>query len=418
MAEPGERRGLRRRRRQVADGPRPGELALLSYYGLGLTMLLLLVIGLVMVFSVLSVGLASGAADNVREMYHYAIFPVVGIASALGISLLPLTVLRRLWMLFFPLALLGQALTVTGLGREINGNRSWLPVPGIGLVQPGEFLKISLVLLLGALVARFHDRLNSPKVLLGWIGLPVLLSLGLVLAGKDLGTVIVMALIVVGALWVGGLSWKPLVVASTLAFVGFLGGSMSTYSRRTRILDWLGVGVEDHLGVGYQPRHALSAIATGGWTGVGLGSSRQKWGYLTQAESDYIFAIICEELGLLGGLLVLLLFLAFGYFCMRIMRRSQDLFTTVTVGAVACWVVGQALVNMAVVVRVLPVLGVPLPLVSRGGSSLIAVLMAVGVLLCLARHEPGAQEALAVRSQAVRRTLAVITPRRRNHDRS
>lgn len=417
MAEPGGRCWLRRGRSQEADGPRPGEFALLSYYGLGLTTLLLLVIGLVMVFSVLSVGLATGEDSRAREMYHYAFFPVVGVLLALVVSLLPLSVLRRLWVLFFPLALLAQALTLTGLGQDVNGNRSWLRLPGIGLVQPGEFLKVGLVLLLGSLVVRFHDRLNSAKVLLGWIGVPVVLALGLVLGGADLGTVIVMALIVAGALWLGGLSWKPLLVAGSLAFVGFVAGSMSTYSRRSRILDWLGTGIQDYQGVGYQPRNALSAIATGGWTGVGLGSSRQKWGYLTQSESDYIFAIVCEELGLLGGLLVLLLFLAFGYFCMRIMRRSQDLFTTVTVGAIACWVVGQALINMAVVVRVLPVLGVPLPLISRGGSSLIAVLLAVGVLLCLARHEPGAQEALDVRSQAVRRTLAVITPRRRNHDR-
>ncbi|SPT53931.1 Cell division protein FtsW [Actinomyces bovis] len=417
MAKPGERKWLVRRGRTAADGPKPGESAVLSYYGLGLTALLLLTIGLVMVFSVLSVGLAAEGSGIAKDIYFYALFPVVGIIGAFMISRLPVRFLKRSWYLVFPAGLIAQVATLF-VGKEVNGNKNWLEIPLIGAVQPSEFLKIGLVLALGAIVERFHDRLSEPKVLLWAIGLPVGLSAGLVMGGGDLGTVIVLVLIVAGALWVGGLAKRWFVAALFVGVFLFALGSLSSLSRRNRILDWLGMPTPDYLDAGYQPRHALWAIATGRWTGVGLGQSRQKWGYLTQAESDYIYAILCEELGLIGGLLVLLLFLAFGYFCMRIMRRSQDIFTSVTVGAIACWVVGQALINISVVVRVLPVLGVPLPFISRGGSSLIAVLLAVGVLLCLARNEPEAQAALAVRGGAVRRTLAVITPRRRNHDRS
>ncbi|WP_194949094.1 FtsW/RodA/SpoVE family cell cycle protein [Actinomyces trachealis] len=417
MGKPGERRWLPRRRRKAVDGPRPGESAVLSYYGLGLTTLLLLAIGLVMVFSVLSVGLAAEDSHKAQEIYRYAVFPVVGVIGALIISRLAVRALKRSWFLVLAAGLIAQVATLI-FGVDINGNRNWLYIPFIGPVQPSEFLKIGLVLALGALVERFHGRLAEPKVLLGAIGLPVVLSTGLVMAGGDMGTVIVLALIVAGALWIGGLAKRWFVLALLVGVFAFAVSSMLSLNRRTRILDWLGIGPPDFMGTGYQPRHALWAIATGRWTGVGLGASRQKWGYLTQSESDYIYAILCEELGLLGGLLVLLLFLAFGYFCMRIMRRSQDVFTSVTVGAIACWIVGQALINISVVVRVLPVLGVPLPFISRGGSSLIAVLLAVGVLLCFARSEPDARAALAVRGGAVRRTLAVITPRRRKHDRS
>ncbi|WP_244671542.1 FtsW/RodA/SpoVE family cell cycle protein, partial [Actinomyces succiniciruminis] len=183
--------------------------------------------------------------------------------------------------------------------------------------------------------------------------------------------------------------------------------------RSSDLLAWLHPERYDPLDVGYQPLHGRYALGTGGWWGVGPGSSRQKWGYLTQADSDYIFAVLGEEFGLVGTLLVILLFAVVGWCCLRIIRRSDSLYAAVVVGGIMTWIVGQALINMSVVVGLLPVLGVPLPLISAGGSALVSVLFAVGVLLAFARNEPGAPEALRSRSGAVRRTLAVIAPRRR-----
>ena len=189
---------------------------------------------------------------------------------------------------------------------------------------------------------------------------------------------------------------------------------MLSANRRARIMAWLHPEAADPLDVGYQPLHGRYALGTGGWAGVGPGSSRQKWGYLTQADSDYVFAVLGEEFGLVGTVLVMGLFAVVGWCCLRIMRRSQDLYVGVVTGGIMCWIIGQALVNIGVVVGILPVLGVPLPLISAGGSSLVFVLIAVGVLLSFARHEPGAERAFATHGGAVRRTLAVISTRRRN----
>ena len=230
----------------------------------------------------------------------------------------------------------------------------------------------------------------------------------------DVGTVVILALLVGSCLWLGGLRWGWFAALGAFGALGFTAATMLSINRRGRIRAWLDPDGADPLGIGYQPVHGRYALGTGGLTGVGPGSSRQKWGYLTQADSDYVFAVLGEEFGLVGTMIVIALFLIIGWCCMRIMRRSTDRYVKVVTGGIMTWIVGQALVNMSVVVGLLPVLGVPLPLISAGGSSLVLVLLAVGVLLAFARCEPGAEEAFAARSGAVRRTLAVISPHRRN----
>jgi cell division protein FtsW len=158
----------------------------------------------------------------------------------------------------------------------------------------------------------------------------------------------------------------------------------------------------------YQTLHGLWGLATGGWWGIGLGASREKWSYLPAAHNDYIFAIIGEELGLVGTLLVLGLFALLGLAMSRIIRRHPDPFVGVTTAAISVWIVGQALINIGVVIGLAPVIGVPLPLVSAGGSALIMTMAAIGVLISFARQEPGAAEALAARPGVVRRSLAVL----------
>ncbi|WP_233188326.1 putative lipid II flippase FtsW [Actinomyces qiguomingii] len=409
-------------RRTGADGPVKGESSTLSYYALLIATLSLLAFGLIMVFSVQSVTAAADGGNAFTTFTKYLAFAAVGLVGMVVLSRLPLRALKRLaWpalIIAFGLQLL---VFIPGIGIDVYGNRNWISLPaGLGTAQPSEFIKLGLCLYLGTMVSTRQDAflggVDTGRKLfrfLGWVVTPAGVGIGLVMAGGDLGTVIVLTALVAGALWLGGLGWRWFATLGTVGLVCFAGASMLSANRRARILSWLHPERYDPLDVGYQPQHGRYALGTGGWWGVGPGSSRQKWGYLTQADSDYIFAVLGEEFGLVGTLLVILLFAVIGWCCLRIIRRSDSLYVSVVTGGIMTWIVGQALINMSVVVGLLPVLGVPLPLVSAGGSALISVLLAVGVLLAFARNEPGTPEALRSRAGAVRRTLAVIAPRRR-----
>src|SRR5690606_12001694 len=157
----------------------------------------------------------------------------------------------------------------------------------------------------------------------------------------------------------------------------------------------------------YQSDQGLMGLAEGGWWGVGLGESRQKWGRLPAAQDDYIFAIIGEELGLIGTLGVLALFTVLALIMSRMITRLEDHFMQITVAGISAWLLGQAVVNMMVVTGLLPVIGVPLPFISSGGSALLASMTALGLLLSFARREPGAQEAISARFGSVRRSVSV-----------
>lgn len=404
------------------DGPRPGEPATLTYYALLLATLFLLLFGLVMVFSVQSVTVAAQGQDAFTEFAKYLIFAVVGLAGMAAIAHASVRVLKRMAIPTLIIASLGQMLVyVPGVGSCVGGNCNWVLIPGIGTIQPSEFIKLALCLYLGVMITTRQevflpavDTWRKFRSLAGWIFGPVVLAVILVLGGGDLGTVVVLALLVAGALWMGGLGWRWFAALGGLGLGGFALLSALSANRRARIIAWWHPDGADPLDVGYQPKHGRWALGTGSWWGVGPGSSRQKWGYLTQADSDYIFAVLGEEFGLIGTIIVMALFAIIGWCCMRIMRRSRSLYVSVVTGGLLAWIVGQALINMSVVVGLLPVLGVPLPLISKGGSALVSVLLAVGVLLALARNEPGAPEALRASGAAVRRTLAVIAPRRRN----
>jgi cell division protein FtsW len=319
----------------------------------------------------------------------------------------------RTWQrLAWPLLLVG----FVGLGlvlvkgRSVNGNQNWVRIGGLTL-QPAEAVKLALVVWTGTVLARKHQLLDRAEHLLVPV-LPVAaLLLGLVLAGHDLGTALILMALVAALLFTAGAPLRLFVWAGAAA--GLLVGMLVVGSdnRMARIHLWLGGGGGDYLGTGWQSQHGLWALATGGWWGVGLGASREKWSWLPEAHNDFIFAIIGEELGLIGTLAVLALFalLAVGLF--RLVLCAEDLFVKIATGGVLAWVLGQALINIGAVIGVLPVVGVPLPLVSSGGSALMTTLVALGMVLGFARRVPGAPEALASRPSAVRRSLAVLPGR-------
>lgn len=183
---------------------------------------------------------------------------------------------------------------------------------------------------------------------------------------------------------------------------------MSSLNRRRRVFGFLDASTSDPTGIGYQRQHGLWSLATGGFAGVGPGASREKWSYLPEADTDYIFAIWGEEFGIVGTFQVLGLFIVLCLVLTRLMRRAGTLFATITVAGIMGWIFSQAIINIGAVVGLLPIIGVPLPLISSGGSSLITIMAAIGVAMSFARNEPHAQEALRARLRPIKRSLAVL----------
>jgi len=244
------------------------------------------------------------------------------------------------------------------------------------------------VVWIGAVLGARRDELGDWRRLLLPVGPVAGIAIGLVLAGSDLGTAAIMLLMVFGCAFFAGARLRHLAVGALgVALVALL-FAIASPNRMSRITTWMqGCTDADYSGYCWQPQHGMWALASGGVLGVGLGNSRAKWNWLPEADNDFIFAIIGEELGLVGALVVLVLYALMAVVLVRIMRRARGSFTRIVAGGVLVWVVGQAFVNIAVVLGLLPVLGVPLPLISSGGSSLVAVLLAIGVVLSLTRQE-------------------------------
>lgn len=390
------------------------EIAALSYYLVGGASLLLLAIGVVMVLSASTIDSIRTTGSPYDGFLGQMTFVLLGLPLAVVASRIPVRWYRRLaWP-----ALLGalglQMLIFTPLGVEVNGNTNWIEIPGTGQsVQPSEFVKLGLALWLGLVLSRKGRLLEQWRHVLVPGALGAGAGLGLVLAGHDMGTGLVIVALVGGAFFVAGLPlrWFAGAAVAGAGVAAFLVALKP--SRMNRVMSFLGLSEADPSGVGFQTQHGLWGLGTGGISGVGLGASREKWSYLPEAQNDFIFAIIGEELGLLGTLLVLGLLGALAVGMFRVVRRHRDPFVQITTGAVATWILAQSLINIGVVIGLLPVIGVPLPLVSAGGSAMISTLLAIGVVLAFARSEPGAAQALATRGGVVRRSLAVVGRGRR-----
>lgn len=328
--------------------------------------------------------------------YHYVIrqmlFLPVGIVGAFVLSRFSLAQLMRLGWLAWALATALLIGVLSPLGVNVYGNQNWLALGPIQ-IQPSEFAKLAMIVFAATVLHRKRRLLHEPWHLV-WPFVPLsLVLLMLVLAGRDLGTGMVVAAILVLLLWFVG---TPMKVLAPIAAVGagvlwlLVHGSDN---RMRRIEIFLDPAANSDLSS--QPMSALYALSSGGWWGVGLGASRQKWGGLkTGAHTDYIFAVIGEELGLFGVLAIILAFAILAYAGLEVALRSEQLFVRLAAGGITGWFLVQAIINIFVVMHLLPVLGVPLPFVSYGGSALLANLLAVGVLLACARHTPDAQRYL------------------------
>jgi len=384
-----------------------------SYYVLLSVTVVLVVIGLIMVLSASSVK-SLIETDNgtpylfFRKQLEFAVAGAVVLALA---SRLRLRVWKALALPVLLGALVLQALVLTPLGVSVNGNRNWLALGPVTL-QPSELAKLGLVLVGATVLSAKRRSLGRVRhVLVPYLVPVAAVTVGLVLLGHDLGTVLVMGAVIAAVLFASGVPVK------LFAWAGALFGTVTVFlvvtspNRLARFDVWLGKDTDPY-GAARQPLHGRYALADGSWWGVGLGASREKWSWLPEAHNDFIFAILGEELGLPGTLVMLGLFCALALVCYRIVLRTDDLFVRIATAGVMAWVVCQAIVNIGAVIGLLPVIGVPLPLVSYGGSSLLTTMLALGMVLSFARNEPGCAEALSARPSVVRRSLTVLAGRR------
>ncbi|MBB2912862.1 cell division protein FtsW [Streptosporangium becharense] len=369
------------------------ERPLFSYHLLRGITVLLMALGLMMVLS------ASSIEALQTRGSPFALFGRQFIAMTLGLLLM--WICSRLPVRFFRLAgyplmafaTLGLVL-VLFIGQSELGAQRWIYI-GELTIQPSEPAKLALMLWGADLLAR-----RAREGVIEWRNLFIPLMPGtailavLVMLGSDLGTTLVLVMIFLSLLWVVG---APLRLFGGILAVAVLGAivMISTEGYRAdRIRGWLDPW-GDAAKTGYQAVQGQIAIGSGGWFGLGLGSSRQKWSWIPHAESDFIFSILGEELGLMGTLVVVLLFGLLGYAGLRVATRVKDPFIRLAATATVAWIVGQAIVNIGAVIGVLPITGIPLPLVSYGGSALLPTLAALGMMLSFAKQEPGAREALA-----------------------
>lgn len=353
--------------------------------------LFLVVFGVIMVLSSSSVEQYSATGGFFGAFLRQGAYVLIGVPAMFVASRIP----ARVWRRWAGRILLGgiavqAAVVLTPLGYSIQGNRNWIRL-GPVTAQPSELLKLALCLAIGAILSARRRRVDDWRGLLVPVGVVGVMAIGLVLVGKDLGTAMIMMALVVGALLLGGVRVRHLAVVGAALAVVVPAAAMGSASRSGRIAAWLdGCTGGGHLqDVCWQPVHGRWALAHGGVFGVGLGNSKMKWSWLPEADNDFIFAIVGEELGLAGCSVVLGMFLLLAAGMMRVVRRTADPFVRATTGGILAWIVLQAMVNVAVVLGMLPVLGVPLPLISAGGSALITSLVAIGVVLSFARDLPG-----------------------------
>ena len=347
---------------------------------------LLLLFGLLMAFSASFVDAALDG-DAFATFRRQALWAAVAAPVAWSVSRLPRAVLRRLAWPALGVAVLGLVLVlVPGLGVERFGSRRWL---GIGefVVQPSEVAKLVLLVWLADVLDRKRPRdgsLHTTEHLLV-PALPVLGAVALlVLLQPDLGTTILIAVVVALVLWVEGLRLRVFAVTAAAGAAGAVLLAFGAEYRSARIRGWLDPEAYA-LGEGFQLIQSWVSLGSGGVTGLGLGSSRGKWNYLPNPGTDFIFAVIGEELGLVGAGVVLLLFLLLLGLGLHVASVARPGFDRTVSFAVTGLVVGQALLNIATVVGLVPITGVTLPLVSAGGSSLVVTMAALGLLVNVAR---------------------------------
>ncbi|MDR2114052.1 MAG: putative lipid II flippase FtsW [Bifidobacteriaceae bacterium] len=381
-----------------------------AYYMVLIPVVVLTVFGLVMSMSAHTVVALNQGENPYRAGIVQGSYALLGL---IGGAILAHThrLLGRVvaWSALLATLILQALVVFTPLGACKYGNCNWLPITETITLQPSEFIKFGLALWLGSVLAMKRDALTnwSDLAVPGLIG--IALALGMVMAGSDAGTALVLGVMSMGALVLAGVPWsKLLVLVGAGGFAAYLAVVASPGRRERLKMAFDPNSCTDASDACYQIVQARYSLASGSWFGSGLGASRAKWAYLSQADSDFIYAIVGEETGLVGALAVLCLFGVLGFGLFQIVRLHPNRSVQIAVGTIACWIEGQALINIGMVIKLLPVIGVPLPFVSSGGSALISCLGAIGVVFGLMRTDPEVKVALSWRSRRSRRVGTVL----------
>lgn len=370
-----------------------------TYYLLIGASLLLLLLGLVMVLSASSIESYRIFGSAYTLAQRQAMFAVIGVIMLIFAARTATQFWRAIswYLLAISLVFLVAVLIV---GVEVAGQRNWIELFGPFRFQPSEFAKFALIVWGADLLTRKSRLLDNWKHLLVPL-LPVAgLMMVLVLLEGDFGNAFMLAAITSGMLFAIGAPMRLFAIFAGLGAVSVWLLTVAAPYRMDRFTAWLNPG-NDRLGVDWQVTQGQYAMGTGGFWGVGLGASREKWGSLPEAHTDFIFPVIGEELGLVGTLAVLGLFALLAFAVFRLSKTTSDAFVRVAAAGVGSWILVQAILNIGAVLGLLPITGVPLPLVSYGGSSLLPILAAIGMLLAFARQEPAARTALRRKSTAM-----------------
>ena len=294
------------------------------------------------------------------------------------------------WRRLGPLLLIGTfllllAVLVPGLGTHAAGSSRWLGF-GSFTVQPSELAKLAIAVFGADLVARRQEAGSTYRRLVGPLLLVTAGAAVLILVQPDMGTAVVVGVIALALLFASGVPLRPIAkILAVVAVLAFIGGLVEPY-RRQRLLSFIDPGAHAS-GSGYQVVQSLIGLGSGHLMGLGLGSGREKWGFLPNAHTDFIFSVVGEELGLVGAVCLLLLLVLFCWFGLRAASRAPDRFGGLLGVALVAWIAAETFINVGAVIGLLPVTGIPLPFISFGGSSLVITMVAAGLLVNIARHE-------------------------------
>jgi cell division protein FtsW len=352
-------------------------------------------LGLIMVFSASSIHSLDTRGTALSIVIRQFVFLLLALPLAVYLSRLGAKKWETVGKFGFIISILIlMVLLIPGVGKTVNGNTNWINLKYFD-VQPSEFAKFFMILWASHQLSRREKSGKFDTHVLRLIAPAFCLILFLVMLGRDLGTASVIAVILAGLLFVSGIRLR---LFGTICAVGALVFATlvvtSTY-RMQRFLVFLDpFAPEDYKDLGWQPAHSLLGLASGGLFGVGLGGSRQKWGNLPEAHTDFIFSVIGEELGLVGTLGVLILIATLIYSIFRIGLRAQDPMTRFACAGIGIWIAVQSILNIGSATSVLPVVGVTLPLVSYGGSALVATICAVGFVAGAALRDPEVRKEL------------------------
>ena len=357
------------------------------FYRLAMLIILMLGCGLIMVLSASNVVSIKATGDAFAEFRSQATFAVLGLIIMIFISMRKVALIQWFSILFWAFSLFLQLLVlVPGIGVTVGGNTNWIAIGG-STFQPSELIKLGIILALAAKLSPNIDELwdwrmgAKPLVIYG------LLPAGFIFAtSQDLGTTLVIVAFVV---LLGYLIGLPATHIGTILGSGvllFLIFALTNQNRVRRILAFLGQS-DAGTDINWQVEHGTWALASGGIFGTGLGDSKMKWGWIPEVENDFIFSIIGEEVGLLGATIVIIFFFMLARYIRRVSLNSTTTFGAIALTGIMVWLTLQAVINIAVVLGLFPVIGVPLPLFSKGGSSMLAVLMALGVVLAVERDQ-------------------------------